>query len=82
MQASVISQFIFFDTNVMTEELSNHELHDVEGDLLTISGGCGSAVVSNVFQYMLLQIASLHAVCAFLGFTSDETIRSYRCQGS
>ena len=77
-----IAVYLFVDTNVMTEELSNHELHDVEGDLLTISGGCGSAVVSNVFQYMLLQVASLHAVCAFLGFTSDETIRSYRCQGS
>ena len=32
----------------MTEELSNHELHDVEGDLLTISGGCGSSATSNV----------------------------------
>ena len=32
---------IFYFTNVDTEELSNHELHDVEGDLLTISGGCG-----------------------------------------
>ena len=75
MQACVISQFIFFDTNVMTEDLSNHELHDVEGDLLTISGGCGSAVTSNVFPYMLLHIASLHAVFAFPRLTSDVLYR-------
>ena len=54
-----MSQFIFFDRNVLTEDLSNHELFDVEGDLLTISGGCGSSVVANVSQYMLLQITSL-----------------------
>ena len=40
-QACRISKCIFYFTNVVTEELSNHELHDVEGDLLTISGGCG-----------------------------------------
>ena len=40
-QACRISKCIFYFTNVDTEELSNHELHDVEGDLLTISGGCG-----------------------------------------
>ena len=67
MQACGISQVIYSCTNVMTEELSNHELHDVEGDLLTISGGCGSAVTSNVSPYMLLHIASLHAV--FANFT-------------
>ena len=33
---------------MIIEELSNHELHDVEGDLLTISGGCGSSATSNV----------------------------------
>ena len=71
MQACGISQFIFSFTNVMTEELSNHELHDVEGDLLTISGGCGSSAVANVSQYMFTPIASLHAVCAFKRFTLD-----------
>ena len=50
MQACGISQVIFSCTNVMTEELSNHELHDVEGDLLTISGGSGSSATSNVEQ--------------------------------
>ena len=70
-----MSQFIFFDRNVLTEDLSNHELFDVEGDLLTISGGCGSSVVSNVSQYMLLQIASLHAVFAFPPLTSDVLYR-------
>ena len=62
MQACGISQFIFSFTNVMTEELSNHELHDVEGDLLTISGGCGSSAVANVSQHMFTPIGSLHAV--------------------
>ena len=71
MQACGISQFIFSFTNVMTEELSNHELHDVEGDLLTISGGCGSSAVANVSQHMFTPIASLHAVCAFKRFTLD-----------
>ena len=71
MQACGISQVIFSCTNVMTEELSNHELHDVEGDLLTISGGCGSSAVANVSQYMFTPIASLHAVCAFKRFTLD-----------